>query len=350
MNKKVLLFCSTLLTAAISIGTSSAFASATNNRYSGSTRYDTCSSIVSNGWSSSEYAVLATGQDFPDSLSAVTLARLYKAPVLLTEKDKLTAVTDAQIKRLKVKTIYISGGTGVVSSAIETQLKNRGINVIRFGGQDRYETAVKIANKIPLNAAGEIAITYGGNFADALSIAPIAAKKGIPLLVVPKTLTNGKLPSSVQAYLDANKSKIKKTYVLGGSDYISSEVSAKFPNADKVDDLSADKNCDKNAAIIKRFAQDIDFSTVYIATGKDFPDTLAGAALAAVKGSPIVFINDNQSSSINVNIKSLLAGNSNAIKSIIALGGTGVVTQSDMDGAVNALQDDSSDLEVTGIE
>lgn len=348
MNKRILLFCSGLLTAAISIGSVNVFASPTNNRYSGKDRYETCSSIVTNGWSSSiDYAVLATGGDFADSLSAVTLARLYKAPVLLTEKDKLTASTDAQIKRLKVKTIFISGGTGAVSSAIETQLKSRGISVIRLGGQDRYETAVKIANKIPLTT-GEIAIAYGYNFADALSIAPIAAKKEIPLLVVPKTLTNGKLPASVQAYLDANKSKIKKTYVLGGSDYISSDVSAKFPNPDRVDNISADKNCDKNAAIINRFAQDIDFSTIYVATGKDFPDTLAGAALAAINGSPIIFINDKQSSALNANIKSILTSKSSTIKSVIALGGTGAVTQTDMDNALKALPEDS--LEVTGVE
>lgn len=350
MNKKVLLFCSSLLIAAISLGGVNASAKPANNRYYGNGRYETCASIVANGWSgTSDYAVLATGQDFPDSLSAVTLARLYKAPILLTEKNKLTAVTDAQITRLKVKTIYIIGGTGVVSSAIETQLKTRKINVIRISGQDRYETAAKIANKVTLNAAGEIAITYGYNFADALSIAPIAANKGIPLLVVPRTLTGGKLPLSVQAYLDANKSKIKKTYVLGGTDYIGNDVSAKFPSPERVDNISADRNCDKNAAIINKFNSYINFSTIYIATGKDFPDALAGAALAALNGSPIVFINDKNSSSMNANIKSLLTGHSSSIKSIIALGGTGVVTQSDMDSTVSTASGDSSDLQVIDI-
>lgn len=351
MNKKALLFCCGLLTAAISFGSVNAYASPANNRYYGKDRYATCASIVANGWSgTSDYAVLATGNDFPDSLSAVTLARAYKAPVLLTEKNKLTDVTSAQITRLKVKTIFIIGGTGVVSTAIETQLKSKGINVTRIGGQTRYETAVKIAEKIPLNASGEIAITYGYNFADALSIAPIAANKGIPLLVVPENLEGGKLPASVQNYLNANKSKIKKTYVLGGTDYISNEVSAKFPSPERVDNVSADKNCDKNAAIIKRFASYVNFSTIYVATGKDFPDALAGAALAALNGSPIVFINDKQSSSMNSNIKSILAGNSNAIKSIIALGGTGVVTQTDLTSTVNTVSGDSSDLQVIGID
>lgn len=351
MNKKTLSFCFSLVFGLASLGSVNTFAKPANNRYSGADRYGTSASIVSNGWTgTSDYAVLATGEDFADSLSAVTLAKLHNAPVLLTEKDSLTPVTDAQIKRLNVKTIYISGGIGVVSTKIENTLKSRGINIIRLGGLDRYDTAVKIANLIPINSKGEIAITYGYNFADALSLAPIAAKKGIPLLLVPTALDGGKLPASVQSYLDTNKPKITKTYVLGGTDSVSDAVAAKFPGAERVDNIAADNNCDKNAAIINKFKTDIDFSTVYVATGRDFPDTLAGAALAAVNGSPIVFINDKFNSSINSSIKSLITGNSAAIKNIIALGGTGVVTQSELDSAVNTVPDNSQDFDVTGIE
>lgn len=351
MNRRFLRVCSTFTAALVVFGGTIALAKPANDRYYGQNRYETCASIVSNGWTgTSDYAVLATGSDFPDSLSSVTLAALKKAPIILTEKDSLTAVSDAQIKRLNVKNIYIVGGTGVISTGIETQLKNRGISVTRLGGQDRYETAVKIANEIPLTS-GEIAIAYGFNFADALSIAPIAAKKGMPLLVVPKSLEGGKLPASVQTYLDTNKSKITKTYVLGGSDYVSDEVAAKFPNTERVDNISADKNCEKNAAIVNKFASSLDFSTVYIATGKDFPDTLAGAALAAVKGAPILFVNDSVNSSMNGSIKSVISNNAGAIKNVIALGGTGVVAQNELDNAVNATSDDSSDtFKVIGID
>lgn len=341
MNKKALSICFSLTFGLASLGSVSAFAKPADNRYYGQDRYETSASIVSNGWSgSSDYAVLATGEDFPDSLSAVTLAAIHKAPIILTQKDTLTAVSDAQIQRLNVKNIYIVGGTGVISSGIETTLKNRGINVTRIGGQDRYETAVDIANQIPLTS-GEIAITYGFNFADALSMAPIAAKKGMPLLVVPKTLDGGKLPASVQAYLDANKGKITKTYVLGGTDYISDEVAAKFPNTERVDNISADKNCDKNAAIVSRFASSLDFSTVYIATGKDFPDTLAGAALAALNGSPILFINDNSNSTMDSNIKTLITNNASVIKNVVALGGTGVVADSELQSVIDTIPDNS---------
>lgn len=55
----------------------------------------------------------------------------------------------------------------------------------RLSGNDRYDTAAQIA-KYGWNSADTAIIVSDEDFPDALSAAPIAAKKGIPLLLTSK--------------------------------------------------------------------------------------------------------------------------------------------------------------------
>ncbi|MFD3156892.1 cell wall-binding repeat-containing protein [Haloimpatiens sp. FM7330] len=145
------------------------------NRLSGINRYETNISIVKNGWSESSNVVLANGQDYPDALCAAPLANAKNAPIILTAKDHINTSAINELSRLKTKNVYIIGGTGVVSSEIEEKLKSLGINCIRLAGKNRYETSVRIAEQI--GTSNGIVVASGENFPDALSIAPIAAKK-----------------------------------------------------------------------------------------------------------------------------------------------------------------------------
>jgi Putative cell wall-binding domain len=125
----------------------------------------------------------------------------------------------------------------------------------------------------------EAAIATGADFPDALSIAAIAAKKGMPILL---SETNS-LPAEIKAYI--SQYKITKTYIIGGSDVVSDGVMSQLPGPERI---YGHDRYDTNAAILNRFAGDLDFSTVYLATGEDFPDALSGSALAAKTGSPVV--------------------------------------------------------------
>lgn len=81
-------------------------------RIGGFTRYDTSVLICRSGWQeSSDYAVIVSGQDFQSTLCAVPLAKKYKAPILLTPKDKLDnpmqwASLNKELYRLKVKRYF----------------------------------------------------------------------------------------------------------------------------------------------------------------------------------------------------------------------------------------------------
>lgn len=304
-KKQIKLAILTALMLTILISTN-AFASSTYTRLSGSDRYETSSKIALNGWTQSDYAILALGEDYPDALCASPLAGKYKAPILLTEKDSLPSSTLSTIQQLKVKNIFIIGGTGVISSAVENQLTSMGIAITRLAGQDRYETDIAVAKQ--LDNVSQIAVVTGEDYADALSIAPIAVKLNMPIILVSKD----NIPQEVKDYISSQS--ITKTYVIGKGTSIDNEDG--LPN---ITEINGQDKYSRNIAIINAFKGSFDFSTIYLATGNNFADALSGSILAGMNGNPLILVGSD-----TTNEKSLLqlvAPNAN----IKILGGIGAV-------------------------
>jgi len=144
-------------------------------------RYETASIIASKMQYSS--AILVNGNSLADGLSASGLSGAVNSPILLTQSNILPEVTLNKLK--KVSTVYIIGGKSVISSNIESKITKMGKKVIRIGGKNRYDTSILIANKIEkINGIGEIYYVNGlRGEADAMSIAPVAANKGNPVIL-----------------------------------------------------------------------------------------------------------------------------------------------------------------------
>jgi putative cell wall-binding protein len=283
---------SAVITAIASDGSSSATCKVTvasklgtnNIRLGGDNRYDTSVAISKSGWQNgSAYAVIATGNDYPDALSAAPLARKYNAPILLTDTNSIPQVTLDEIERLKTNYIFICGGTSAVSQSVENQLNTMGIVTERLKGTDRYGTSAAIAEELGVSS-GELMVANGYDWSDALSASSIAAKMGIPILLTDKDT----LPDSINSFI--SKRSFSKTYILGDVDLISSNVSSRFPSQDRIVGITA---YERNINIIKRFQNGLDLSNICIATGRDFPDALSGSALAATLNSAIVLVDNN---------------------------------------------------------
>lgn len=287
-------------------------AAASVERVQGDDRYKTAVEISKSGWdTTSEFAVLATGDDFPDALSAAPLAKMYKAPILLTGRDALNSDTAAELVRLQTSKVFIIGGTGVISENVENELKSKGLLTFRLAGADRYETSIKVAEIV--GTANGIVVATGSDFPDAVSAAPIAAKKTMPIILSPQD----ELTTSISDYI--GKNNIPVTYVLGNADSISDNVLSKLPNARRIGGYD---KYERNINIINEFSADLNFSTVYVATGNDYPDALAAAALAQSSSSPVILVD----STISESTKNFIS--SKSIDSIIILGGTGAVSES----------------------
>lgn len=320
MNKKlvfVLFICVVISSVLI---TSNASAASSVKRLMGNDRYKTAVSVSLEGWKDgSLYAVLATGENFPDALSAVPLAKKYNAPILLTQKDELNIDTAIELKRLKVKYVNIIGGTGVISQNVETGLKQMGIIPTRIAGEDRYETSAKVADKVGIGNG--IFVVSGSDFFDALCVAPVAARKGMPVILVP----NDEIPKSIKKFTAGRKGTT--TYIINGNGYMGSNVVSQFSNGEVIG--GSDKY-ERNINIIKKFSGDTDFSAIFVATSREFADALSGAALAAKESSPLVFTDGwTISSPIRDFVKS------KAIREIKILGGYGAVGSSAEDSIVS---------------
>jgi fibronectin type 3 domain-containing protein len=297
-----------------------------SERLAGQDMYGTSAEVAKSGWKTSYYAIIVSGENFSDALCSAPLAQKYNAPLLLTGKDALNDDTKNQLSRLKVKNVIIVGGVGVISSAVEQTVKNMGIGVSRIAGNDSYETSIKIAQSMGQN--DQAVVASGESFPDALSIAPIAAMKGIPIILTPKD----NLPAIVKTYLTG----IKSTYVVGGTGVISANLFNQLPSPKR---LSGQNRYETNVSVIKEFASNLDFSTCYISTGENFADALAGAALATLTNSPVFLVSNPVDQSTVDYIKSL-SGN---IKKEVIFGGTVVVPDSILT-SINGVSNGSTTL------
>lgn len=288
----------------------------------GNDRYETCSKIVQEGWKSvSDYAVVVNGENFPDALSASVLAKKYNAPILLTEDNRLNTNTYNELKRLKVKKVFIVGGNSVIKPIVENSIHSMGVSTERFCGDDRNGTSAAVANEI--GTENGIILTTDDDFSDALSIAPIAAKNQIPIILMSKDT----IPSSIKNFMTGKN--ISKTYIIGGTNIISEDIALQFP---KVQRIEGSDIYERNINIINAFQDKLNLNNVSVAYSEKFPDALSGSAFAALNGNPIILMGD----SINLNTKYFLSTKINEIKNVTVLGGTAGIKDAQLQSMFNS--------------
>jgi putative cell wall-binding protein/alpha-tubulin suppressor-like RCC1 family protein len=207
-------------------------------RVAGADRYETAAAVSKSGFpGGASAAVVASGELFPDGLTATYLAGQVGGPVLLTRSLSLPAATVAELTRLHVSTVYVAGGTAAVSVAVADQLATlraptgQAVSVVRLAGADRYATAAAIAARFPKSSLGMVGgervalLASGTGFADALSGSAAAAGTHLPLLLTrPDALSPQVLPT-LQAL------GVSRVMVLGGTDAISGAVAAQLTGA-----------------------------------------------------------------------------------------------------------------------
>ena len=286
-------------------------------RVYGSDRYETSYKLFEKGWNTSNTVILAYGFDYPDALSAAPLAGKKNAPILLVKNSGLKS--QPRLKQLlinkSVKNAIIVGGTGVISSEIDKDLKSMGISVKRLGGKDRYETSVLIAKEVGINT-GEVALVNGLSFADALSISSIATKKKMPILLTRTDV----IPVSIKRYLDSNSKSISKSYVIGSTGVVSNNVLNKLKSPVR---LGGSDRFKTNKSVLDRFKGELNLSNVYIASGLDFPDALSASALAGKNNNFLLLSHTTRAEEA---VKSEISENKGKISKAYILGSKAVIS------------------------
>jgi putative cell wall-binding protein len=194
-------------------------------RIGGSNRYatarliaeETGRRVTSSGGTPDPAVFVATGANFPDALAASPIAYAKTRPIVLTTPASLSSEAAAAITALGTSEVVILGGTGPVSSEVETRLA--GVlgdeNVSRLAGADRYATGYAIAvyghDECDLSYSGA-GVATGASFPDALAGGAMAGKLGTVMLLTP----TAKLDGRVAELMLANRTEFGKPHCLGG--------------------------------------------------------------------------------------------------------------------------------------
>ena len=228
-------------------------------RVAGADRINTAVEVSKKYYKSAETVIIANSEKFADSLSASALSKALKAPILLVQKDQLDSVVAQEIKRLGAKNVVVIGGEQSVDEAKNSLSK---YNVQTIAGSDRYETSAKIAQEIiKRTGTTQAVIASGETFADALTVAPLANKNNMPILLVQPN----NIPKATQEVLK----QIKNTIIVGGEKTISNQVANKLPNPTRI----AGANRYETAKKIYEYGFK-DRTEVNIANGTNFADSL----------------------------------------------------------------------------
>jgi len=301
----------------------------------GATRYDTAAAASADAyrslvpWDPEGYrtVVVATGRNWPDALGASAFAGVLDAPVMITQTDYVPKAVKDEIVRLGATRAIIVGGDDVVAPAVETELQDMGMKVVeRVEGPTRYETAEEVARRVAAVRGprydGVAFLATGRAFPDALAAAPIATAKGWPIFLAgPAGITD----STWQAMADIGVSKV---HILGGPGAVSMEVeqalAVRFGGANLTRQMGDTRY--ETAAAVASFGVDkvgLQWDTLAVATGENFPDALAGGAVQARTRSVLLLTRGDELPKAAADV---MAAKRDSIATLRYLGGTDVVS------------------------
>jgi glucose/arabinose dehydrogenase/putative cell wall-binding protein len=286
-------------------------------RLAGADRYATAAAVsAATSVPGVPVAYVATGADFADALAGGAAAAHGGGPLLLVTRTSIPGSTASELARLDPGRIVVLGGTGAVSSDVMTQLgAYTSGTVTRLAGADRYATAAAISAATFTPGVPAAFVATGATFADALAGVPAAAHFDGPLLLT----RAGSLPSATTNEL--NRLNPQRIFVLGGTGAISNAVASAlgaYTDGAVTRLAGADRYATAAAVAAATWAR---ANSVYVATGLNFPDGLAGGAAAGRGGVPLLLVRTNDVPSVTGQAVIRLHPTR-----IVILGGTGAVS------------------------
>ena len=273
---------------------------------------------LSNSTLTNANVVLVNGNALVDGLAAAPLAAVKanatkSAPILLTEADALPKATKAYLKELLSQTdigalnkvtIHLVGGETVLNKSLERELRGLGFDVVRYGGDNREETSLEVAEAIEdVTTHNERFVVGAEGEADAMSIAAVAAFNKTPIVVAKK----GGISEDALYTFD----KDANVAVIGGKAVVTDAEVKELKSAVKsVTRIAGDNRKATNAKIIETYYKGNFVGTVantsgntdHVLVAKDgqrnkteLVDALAAANFASEIKAPIVLATDSLS-------------------------------------------------------
>ncbi len=286
--------------------------------------------------------VIASGQSWTDDLAAASLDST-DCPLLLTEPTTLPKVTADELRRLGATSATILGGTDAISAGVQAQIQailqqnfaakplatasfdlSSSSRVHRISG-DRYAVADAIASQVASRSAwdGTVIVASGVNFSDALAASPLAAARGIPIILSSaKGLGSGALAllRSIHAV---------RALVVGDTKRVPASVDTQLRAIVGAGDVIrfAGKDSFTSAAQLAAYAVStygLSWDGVGLGSSASFADLLVGGLSKGRSGSVLLLTNG---SILSTSASAALKAHHVSIRAASVLGGLTCVTK-----------------------
>ncbi|GAA1978343.1 glycoside hydrolase domain-containing protein [Catenulispora subtropica] len=286
-----------------------------------------CARCMNAGHDQAESAVLSRNDAYADALGGAALAAQFNGPLLLTPSSRLGRPAAAELHRVLApgSTVFLLGGPRALSPQVEDAVRAEGFVPVRIAGRDRYETAVQIARTVsPGRPPSSILVVPGTDFRSALAASAAAGALGAATtkaeladaqpdgpgdqpdaqpgdqqpparhgaaVVLTDAAT---MPPATAAYLATLNPRTTKLYAIGAeaSTALTSSQRSWKPAGDFATVTDPDHHVSATAVAVATafFPQ---ATSVVITSAHDWPDALAGSALAARWNAPLLFTDRN---------------------------------------------------------
>lgn len=257
------------------------------HRLAGADRFATAVEISKRFSPGVPVVYVATGVDFPDALAAAAAAAHRGGPLLLTPPDILPDAVRAEIARLAPARVIVAGGEAVVSAKVFTELSSLSPSIARLAGIDRYETGERIVAEAFASSA-EAFIATGRSFPDALAASAAAGAKDMPVILVDGM---GESVSSTATGLMRGLG-VSTVRIAGGTGAVGTGIERSL----ETQGFAVERHDGADRFLTAVAINDAIFGPMrpvgsgFLATGAEFADALAGAALAGGVGGPLFVV------------------------------------------------------------
>lgn len=270
---------------------------------------------------------IARADVYADALTGAVVARDRSGPILLTAQDGLSPQTADEIRRLGARSALLLGGEAALSARVRTDLEGLGLLVERIGGANRFATAAMMADALgPAVPAAYLA--EGGNedpqrgWPDALAVSHLAAATGRPILLTGAD----RLPDETRAAVQSLG--VESATVVGGEVAVGPQVVADLEQAGAGTlRLAGARRYETGALVYEAaLAEGLDPSTVWLATGTNWPDALSSGPVVGALGQTFLLV-DPKDLDASIPTREVLAARRDEIRQVRILGGPAAVSE-----------------------
>lgn len=228
-------------------------------RISGSDRSQTALELAKEAakYKKGRSAIVVSGKSESDCLAMSAISGENGSLMFYSINGRLDSKSKQFIKS-NFSCVFTINGDDNISSSTTRELKNMGLKVIPKYGNDSYDLSIKLSRDTMFyNSINDVYLTSGRNSADGIPGSVLAAKKGVPLILV-----NGdRNKNEIKDYI--NDKNVDNVFILGGT----SSVSKTLENTLRSNDGSSSSISRKRQQIIELAKQQLGKPYIYGATG-----------------------------------------------------------------------------------